>query len=89
MKYTKLKCHIGLSIKFWMSECLINNIRVPKLMDLGVSTVTDILFVTKHKNDHNGGPNLNINKILSVLDSPGNSQKGQKKSKNHFRIMWA
>ena len=40
-------------------------------MDLGFSIVSDILFITKHKNDHNFGPNLNIVKILSVLDNQG------------------
>ena len=54
-----------------MSERLIYNITIPKIMDLGFSIVSDILFITKHKNDHNFGPNLNIDKILSVIDSPG------------------
>ena len=62
-----------MSVKFWTSERLIHNITTPKLMDLGFSIVSDILFITKHKNDHNFGPNLNIDKILSVLDSPGHS----------------
>ena len=39
-------------------------------MDLEFSIVSDILFITKHKIDHNFGPNLNIENILSVLDSP-------------------
>ena len=47
-------------------------------MDLGFSIVSDILFITKHKNDHNFGPNLNIDKILSVLDSPGHSREVKK-----------
>ena len=54
-----------------MSERLIHNITARKLMDLGFSIVSDILFITKHKGDHNFGPNLNIDKILSVIDSPG------------------
>ena len=39
-------------------------------MDLEFSIVSDILFIRKHKNDHNFGPrsNLDIDKILSVLD---------------------
>ena len=79
LKYTKFKCHI--SIKFWTSECLIHNITTPKLMDLGFSIVLDIPFIAKHKNDHNFGPNLNIDKILSVLDSPGHSREGKKEQK--------
>ena len=54
-----------------MSEHLIHNITTPKLMDLGLSIVSDFLFITKHKRDHNFGPNLNIDKILSVIYSPG------------------
>ena len=50
-------------------------------MDLGFSIVSDILFITKHKNDHNFGPNLNIDKILSVLDSPGHSREAKKEQK--------
>ena len=57
-------------------------------MDLEFSIVSDILFITKHKIDHNFGPNLNIEKILSVLDSPYHSREAKKKSKNHFRIKW-
>ena len=45
----------------------------PKFMDFGFSIVSDILFITKHRNDHNFGPNLNIDYIHSVLDSPGHS----------------
>ena len=55
-------------------------------MDLGFSLVSDILFITKHKNDHNFGPNLNIDKILSVLDSPGHSRE-PKKSKNQIKLV--
>ena len=62
-----------------------HNITTPKLMDLGFSIVSDILLITKHKNDHNFGPNLNIDNILSVLDSPGHSRE-DKRSKKHFRI---
>ena len=50
-------------------------------MDLGFSIVSDILFITKHKNDHNFAPNLNIDKIISVLDSPGHSQEVKKEQK--------
>ena len=57
-------------MKFWTSEHPIHNNTTPKLMDLGFSIVSDILFITKHKNDHNLGPNMNIDKNLSVLDSP-------------------
>ena len=64
-----------------MSGHLIHNITTPKLMDLGFSIVSDILFITKHKNDHNFGPNLNIDKILSVLDSPGHSREVKKEQK--------
>ena len=46
-------------------------------MDLGFSIVSDIPFITKPKNDHNFGPNLNIWKILSLLGSPGHSQEAQ------------
>ena len=66
-----LKYHI--STKFWMSERLIHDITTPKSMDLGISIVLDTLFITIHENDHNFGPNLNIDKILSVMDSPGHS----------------
>ena len=68
LKYTKFKCRI--SIKFWTSKHLIHNNITPKLMDLRFSIVSDILFITKYKNDHIFGPYLNIDKILSVLDSP-------------------
>ena len=50
-------------------------------MDLGFSIVSDIPFITKHKNDHNFVPNLNIDKILSVIDSPGHSRKAKKVQK--------
>ena len=60
-------------------------ITAPKLMDLEFSIVSDILFITKHKIDHNFGPNLNIEKNLSVLDSPCLIfQRGQKRAKNTF-----
>ena len=64
-----------------MLEYLIHNNTTPKLMDLGVSIVSDILFITKHKNDHNFDSDLNIDKIHSVLDSPCHSREtklGQK-----------
>ena len=64
-----------------MSEPLINNITTPKLMELGFSIVSDILFITKHKNYHNFGPNLNIDKILSVIDSPVYSREAKKEQK--------
>ena len=64
-----------------MSERLIYNITIPKIMDLGFSIVSDILFITKHKNDHNFGPNLNIDKILSVIDSPGHPREAKKEKK--------
>ena len=64
-----------------MSECLIHNITTPKVMDLGFSIVSDIPFITKHKNDHNFVSNLNIDKILSVIDSPGHSRKAKKVQK--------
>ena len=68
-----------------MSEHLIYNITAPKFMDLGFSIVTDFLFITKHKNYHNFGPNLNIDEILSVLDSPCNSREGKiTNKKNSF-----
>ena len=51
------------------------------LMDLGFSIVLDILFITIHKNDHNFGPNLNIDKILSIIDSPGHSREAKKEQK--------
>ena len=41
---------------------LIHNITAPKLIDLEFSIVSDILFITKHKNDPNFGPNLNTEK---------------------------
>ena len=44
-------------------------------MGLGFSIVLDILFITKRKNDHNFGPNLSIDRIHSVLDSPGHSRE--------------
>ena len=75
LEYTYFKCHI--SIKFWMSERLIHNIITPKLTDLGFSIVSDIPFITKHKNDHNFGPNLNIDNILSVLDSLDHSREAK------------
>ena len=50
-------------------------------MDLRVSIVLDILFITKHENDHNFGPNLSIDNILSVLERPN-------KSKHNFHIKW-
>ena len=64
-----------------MSEHLIHYITTPKLMDLGFSIVSDILFITKHKSDHNVGPNLNIDTILSVIDSPGHSREVKKERK--------
>ena len=64
-----------------MSERLIHNITAPKLMNLGFSIVSDILFTTKHKNNHNFGPNLNIEKILSVIDSPGHFKEAKKEQK--------
>ena len=64
-----------------MSVRLIHNTTAPKLMDLEFSIVSDILFITKHKIDHNFGPNLNIEKILSVLDSPYHSREAKKKQK--------
>ena len=64
-----------------MSGRLIHNITTPKLMDIGFSIVSDILFITKHKNDHNFGPNLNIDKILSVFDSPCHSREVKKEQK--------
>ena len=64
-----------------MSERLIHNITAPKLMDLGFSIVLDILFITNHKSDHNFVPNLNIDKILSVIDSPGQFQEAEKEQK--------
>ena len=70
-----------------MSEHLIHNNTTPKLMDLGFSIVSNILFITKDKIDNNFGPNLNIDKILSVLDSSCHFRH-VKKGKNHFRIMW-
>ena len=60
-----------------MSEHLIYNIRAPKLVDLGFSIVSDILFITKHKSNHNFGPNWNIDQILSVIDSPGHFQEAK------------
>ena len=64
-----------------MSERLIHNITAPKLMDLGFSIVPDILFITKHTSDHNFGSNLNIDKILSVIDSPGHFRGAKKEQK--------
>ena len=56
-----------------MSKRLIYNITTTILMDLGFSIVSDIILIIKHKNDHNFGPYLNIDEILSVTDSPGHS----------------
>ena len=56
-------------------------------MDVVLSIVLDILFITKHKSDHNVGPNLNIDKLFSVKVSPGSSREA-KKDKRHFRIKW-
>ena len=64
-----------------MSGHLIYNITTPKLMNLGFSIVSDILFITKYKSDHNFGPNLNIDKILSGIESPGHSQEAKKEQK--------
>ena len=64
--------------QIWMSERLIHKITAHKLMDLGFSIVTDILFITKHKIDHILGPNSNIDKVLSVLDSHQEAKKEQK-----------
>ena len=64
-----------------MSVRLIHNTTAPKLMDLEFSIVSDILFITKHKIDHNFGPNLNIEKIISVLDSPYHSREAKKEQK--------
>ena len=64
-----------------MSERLIHNITTPKLMELGFSIVSDVLFITKHKSDHNFGPNLNIDKILSVIESPGHFREAKKEQK--------
>ena len=64
-----------------MSERLINNITTPKLMKLGFSIVSGILFITKHKNYHNFGPNLNIDKILSVIESTVYSQEAKNEQK--------
>ena len=38
------------------------------LMDFEFSIVSDILFITKHKNYHNFGPNLNIDKQVCIVD---------------------
>ena len=65
-----------------MSERLIHNITVPKLMYLRFSIVSNILFITKHKSDHNFGPNLNIDKILSVIDSLGHFPEAKKEQKS-------
>ena len=54
-----------------------HNLTTPKLMDLGFSIVSDILFITKQKNGV--GPNLNIDKILSIIDSPGHSREARNK----------
>ena len=62
-----------------MSDCVIHNITTPKSMDLEFTIVSDILFIVKYKSDHNFGPNLNIDKILSVIDSPGHSQEAKNK----------
>ena len=70
-----------------MSERLVHNITTPKSMDVGFSIVLDILFITKHKSDHNVGPNLSIDKLFSVIDRPGHSREA-KKTKRHFRIKW-
>ena len=52
-------------------------------MDLGFSIllVSDTLFITIHENDHNFGPSLNIDKILSVMDSPGHSREAKNEQK--------
>ena len=47
-------------------------------MDFVFSIVSDIPFITTHENDYNFGPNLNIDKILSVIDSPGHSREAPK-----------
>ena len=60
---------------------MIYDITTPKLMDLEFSIVSDILFITKHKNDHNFGPNLNIEKIRSLLDSPCHPRESKKEQK--------
>ena len=64
-----------------MSVRLIHNTTAPKLMDLEFSIISDILFITKHKINHNFGPNLNIEKILSVLDSPYHSREANEEQK--------
>ena len=64
-----------------MSEHLIHNITTPKLMDSGFSIVSDILFITKHKSDHNFGPYLNIDKSLSVIERPGHFREAKKEQK--------
>ena len=64
-----------------MLERLIHNIITPKLTDLVFSIVSNIPFITKHKNDHNFGPNLNIDKTLSVLDSLDHSREAKKEQK--------
>ena len=64
-----------------MSEHLIQYIRAPKLMDLGFSIVSDILFISKCKSNHNFGPNLNIDKILSAIDSPSHVQEAKNEQK--------
>ena len=53
-------------------------------MDLGVSIVSDILFITIHEHDHNFGPYLNIDKIISVMDSPGHSREAKKEQETTF-----
>ena len=75
----KFRCHIF--IKFWTSERLVHNIITPKLMAFRLSIDLDILFITKHINHHNVGPNLNIEKILSVLESPGHPREDRKDKK--------
>ena len=67
--------------QYWTLGRLSHNITTPKLMDLGFSIVSDILFITKHKNDHNFGSNLKIDKILSVLYSPGHPRDVKKEQK--------
>ena len=73
-----------INIKVWTPEHLIHIIIAPKLMYLGFSIVTDILFITKHKHGHKFGPNSNIEKNLSGLDSPGSSREAKKRAKTHF-----
>ena len=81
LKNAKFRCHIF--IKYWMSERLVHNIITPKLVDFRLSIGSDILLITKHIDHHNFGPNLNIEKILSVLESPGHPQEAKKKTKKN------